>query len=114
MSREYNEDLDIPQGIFASNWIWGNVIVTPTANEVTSVDITGLNVVGDGEIRCQASVKSAYPWVSAGYVGIGTFGEEGEILPWEESTNQIRITFFRTNDSETRIHWMVWRDSTGG
>ena len=106
MSKEYNEDVHVTEGLFAGNWIWGNVIVTPTANEVTYIDVTGLNVAGTGELVAQASVKSAYPWVSAGHVAIAT--PEGADNPWD-AEDQIRIAFFRVNDSETRIHWMVWR-----
>lgn len=107
MSKEYNEDVDIPEGLFAGNWIWGNIIVTPTANDITFIDITGLNVSGQGELFPQASVKSAYPWVSTGMVGISTL--EGDVNPWDGDGTQIRLAFYRINDSETRIHWMVWR-----
>lgn len=111
MPSEYNEDLDVPEGISVGNWEWGNVIVQPQAGERTSVDITGLNLTGTGDIHPQASVKSSWPWTSAGAVTIGI--PDGGLTQWDEGVTQsFTIVFARTNGSDTRIHWMVWRDIT--
>ena len=112
MSKSFNEDLDVPEGIYLGNWIWGNVVVTPQPNETTSVDVTGLNVAGEGEMYPQASVKSAYPHVSSGMVGVDTVQSEGGVLLlWETGDfTQFRISYMRSTNAETRIHWMVWRD----
>ena len=106
MSKSFDENVHVTEGIFVGNWLWGNIVVTPQANEVTLVDVTGLNIAGQGELNPQASVKSAYPWSSAGHVTVASL-EDGT-QPWE-AADQIRIAFRRVNDSETRIHWMVWR-----
>ena len=113
MSKSFDEDLDVPEGIYLGNWIWGNVVVTPQPNQTTSVDVTGLNIAGEGEMYPQASVKSAYPYVSSGMVGVDTVPVEGEdpLLLWEtDDYTQFRISYMRSTDAETRIHWMVWRD----
>lgn len=109
MAAEYDEDLHVPHGISVGNWVWGNIIVQPQAGERTVIDITGLNLSGQGDIYPQASVKSAWPWTSAGHVSIGI--PEGGPNQWEAGeTQSFKIVFSRVNESETRIHWMVWRD----
>lgn len=111
MSKTYNEDLSIPQGITVGNWTWGNIIVQPQAGEPTTVEITGLNLSGEGDIYPQASVDSAWPWRSSGQVTIGV--PDSGLNQWEEGlTQSFKIVFARTNDSDTRIHWMVWRALT--
>lgn len=112
MSKSFNEDLDVSEGIYLGNWIWGNVVVTPQPNQTTSVDVTGLNVAGEGEMYPQASVKSSYPHTSSGMVGVDTVQDEGgTLLLWETGDfTQFRISYRRSTDAETRIHWMVWRD----
>lgn len=111
MAAQYDEDLDVPHGISVGNWVWGNIIVQPEAGQPTTIEITGLNIAGQGDIFPQASVKSAWPWTSAGTVTIGV--PEGGLNQWEAGeTQSFKIMFARTNESETRIHWMVWREVT--
>lgn len=109
MSKEYNEALDCPEGISVGNWAWGSVVIKPEAGTVTSVTISGLNLLGEGDVNFQASAKSTVPWNSMGEVGVAPAENASS---FEEDPTQFRIIIYRTTTVATRIHWMAWRDVT--
>lgn len=108
MAQEFNEALDVPEGISVGNWTWGDVVIRPEAASVdNSVTISGVALTGEGDVCFQASVKSAYPWQAAGEVGVAP--PEGN-TSFEDDPTSFRIFFYRTTTAATRVHWMAWRD----
>lgn len=107
MSKEYNEALDCPEGISVGNWTWGDVVIKPDPGEVTSVTVSGIFLLGEGNLNIQASAKSAYPWSAMGETGVAP---AESVDNFEDDPSQFRIFIYRTTAAATRIHWMVWRD----
>jgi hypothetical protein len=105
--KEFNEDLDCPNGISVGNWQWGDVVIKPQPGARTSIDVTGLNIDGEGDVFYQVSVKSAYPWVTARMATVTDINDTANL---NEDPTQFRIWFWRRTDYPTRIHWMVWRN----
>ena len=107
MASEYNENLNCVEGISVGNWVWGDIVMTKIdPGKATHIDVTGLNLGGEGSYFIQASIKSAYPWTAARQVGVSTV--EGDHV-YDDPTS-FRIWFYRTTGAATRIHWMVWRN----
>lgn len=107
MASEYNEDLNCVEGISVGNFQWGDVVITPQANTRTYIDVTGLNLEGEGDVFIQVSVKSAFPWSSAREVGTSDLNDTHN---YNDDPTGFRIWFYRTTAAATRLHWMVWRN----
>lgn len=109
MSKTYNENMHFAGGLSVGNFAHGTVIVSPSPAERISVDVTGLNLEGDGEIFPQVQVHTAWPWYSCSNA---TVGHMESVNPWDDDGTQFRIFFVRTNSAETWISWCVWKGVT--
>lgn len=113
MSKTYDEDLDVPQGISCGNWLWGSVQIQAQTGEIVTVDVTGLTVEGTGTTSIQASPRTKHPWYSVGTVSV-TPAQDGihefDDPDWNESS--FRIHFIRTSNTLSTVDWMIWRDAT--
>lgn len=109
MSKEYNEALDCTEGISVGNWTWGSVVIKPEAGAVSSITVSGLNLLGEGNVNFQASAKSTVPWSSMGEVGVAPAESAAS---FEDDPTQFQIYIYRNTSVATRIHWMAWRDVT--
>lgn len=106
MSKTYDENTHFAKGLSVGNLAFGIVVVSPSPAEVVTVDVTGLNLEGDGEIFPQAQVHTSWPWQSCSNATITT--SEG-VNPWDLDGSTFRIAFRRVNNAETWISWMVWK-----
>jgi hypothetical protein len=111
MSRTYNEDVHFAGGISVGNLASGMIVVSPTAGERLTVDITGLNLEGEGELFPQAQVYTQWPWHSCSNATIWTTSDTDALWDDEDATS-FRIAFVRTNTASTNIGWMAWRGVT--
>lgn len=115
MSKTYNEDVHFAEGLSVGNLAFGIVSVAPSPGEIVSVDVTGLNLEGGGEIFPQAQVHTAWPWQSCSNASVYTTiaGEDVSTVDlWNHDATGFRIHFKRTNNSETWISWMLWKRPT--
>jgi hypothetical protein len=110
MSKTYNEDMTFAGGLSAGNIAWGYVKVKPEVGSVNNIDVTGLNLAGEGELYPQVQVHTAFPWTSCGNPTVASTTESLSL--WDGDKTSFRICFVRVNKSETWISWFVWRGVT--
>lgn len=111
MSKTYNEDVHFEGGLSIGNLAMGMFTVKPTAREVMMLDVSGLNLMGDGEIIPMAQTHTAWPWVSASASAVhaGDTAEENPPDLWNTSGTSFKVVFRRVNESETNISWCAWK-----
>ena len=110
MSKTYNEDVHFAGGLSVGNFAHGMVVIAPSPGEVSTVDITGLNMEGQGELYPQAQVYTQWPWYSCSNATVyTTVTDPTPVSLWSLEPTQFRITMRRTNSSITNVGWCVWQ-----
>lgn len=110
MSKVYNEDVHFAKGLSIGNFAHGMVVFAPSPREMMSVDVTGLNMEGTGEMYPQVQVFSQWPWHSCSNAAILSASEEEPQVPlWDQDATGFRIVFRRTNSAITNVGWCVWK-----
>lgn len=110
MSKTYTGNVHFAGGLSVGNWAWGYVRVVPEKNTRVTVDVTGLNLSGEGQLIPQVQVHTSHPWSACGYASVFTATDGVDL--WNTESNAFRIVFVRNNKAETWISWMVWREVT--
>lgn len=110
MTRYYDENVHFSSGLSVGNFAHGLVTMSPSSEEVTTVDVTGLNMEGTGDIFPQAQVYTQWPWHSCSIASVWTTVDEDPVVHlWDMDTTSFRICMKRTNNAVTNIGWCVWK-----
>lgn len=91
-------DLTVTGAVSADNMAWGIAVIDPVANTPTAAVVSGLELAGTGIVRAQATAESAVPH---------TAREESVYYP---TRTGMTVYLYRTNDTQTNIHWFIMRD----
>lgn len=111
MSKTYNENVHFAGGLSIGNLAMGMFTVQPPAREVMSIDVSGINLLGSGEMVPFAQVHTAWPWYSASVACVHTSdtSDEDPTDLWDTWGSGFRIVWRRTNNSETNVSWCAWK-----
>lgn len=101
MTETHDDDLVITGALYAGNVAQGSLTVTPTPNTPTSVEVSGLNLRGEGEVLGYATANTTVPGLRVVEVGVRGVTEHG-----------MTIWLYRTNNYPTIIRWFMWRERT--
>lgn len=111
MARTYNGNLNVLLGISVGNWIWGSVSAEMDPGVPVSIDVSGINIQGEGDICYQVTSRTRFPWFSTSQPTVSSVNDSPAYLPSEDGS-QFRIWMRRKNRAVTSANWMVWRDAT--
>lgn len=95
-----NEPVFVDGTLSAGNIAAGFAVIDPVPNTPTSVAVTGVNLVGAGNLFVQVTVQSIVP---------GTTAVNASITEVESSS--FDIVLLRTNDTQTNVWWFATRDA---
>lgn len=111
MAKTYNGNLNVLLGVSVGNWIWGRANAEMDPGVPVSIDITGLNIDGEGTLNYQVTARTRLPWTSVSQATVSAVADSPANL-WDEDPSQFRIWMMRKNRSVTGVGWMIWRNVT--
>lgn len=111
MSKIYNEDVHFAGGLSIGNLAMGMMTIQPQAREQMMLDVSGINLLGNGEMIPLAQVHTAWPWRSASIACVYTpdDSEEDKVHLWDMWGTGFKVSWRRVNTSETNLSWCVWK-----
>ncbi|MFE7461676.1 hypothetical protein ACWFMI_23490 [Nocardiopsis terrae] len=95
----YDGDVVVAGALSAANLRTIRVRITPEARVPTSLEITGLNLGGNGRVQALATAHTSVPGTRVLEVSVSSVTANG-CLVW----------IYRTNTAETNISVTFWRE----
>ncbi|MEU2597008.1 hypothetical protein ABZ669_07075 [Streptomyces hirsutus] len=102
MATTINDDLVVSGALSAANILFGSVLMSPRANEPTGAEVKINHAAATPEPIVLLTAHSAHPWTRVQEVGYRFSTGSG-----------FTAYIYRTNETETDVHWMSWQGFTG-
>lgn len=93
-------DFVVTGAVDPANMSWGAVTITPVADTPTSTTVTGLALEGTGPVRAQANSHTTVPGSTVKECGVSGLSPDG-----------LKIWIYRTNTTDTHVHYLIMRDA---
>lgn len=98
-TRIFRDDMQIAGDVTLGNMAFGTVNIVPTPNVPSSAIVSGLALQGSGTVVGQCTPFTAVPGTTVLGASISSVSSSG-----------MTINLLRTNDTETTVYWMMWRN----
>jgi len=98
MTEVRNHDLRVSGQLKAGNVAMGQVKITPVANTPTSVAVSGLRLMGSGQVVGLCSAQTSLPGSVVHETSVSSVTSTG-----------MNVWIYRTDTEPTEIGWLVWR-----
>ncbi|AIV36414.1 hypothetical protein [Streptomyces sp. CCM_MD2014] len=102
MTIKINDDLVVSGVLSAANILFGALAINPRANESTAIEVKTNHAEVAPEPTVLLTAHSAYPWTRVQEVGYRFSSQSG-----------FTAFIYRTDETETILHWVSWQGFAG-